>query len=148
MALLQKGVAFAAGRMPKIIKPHAHAVADYAVAGNFFLAAALYWKRNKRAAVSSLICGGITALNSILTDYPGGICKVMSFQTHGKFDAGLAGMTAMMPGLMRFKEDKESKFFTVQSMAETVVTALTDFDYYESRSPNRLQQHEEEEGAA
>jgi hypothetical protein len=147
MPLLQKGIAMAAGRMPKVIKPQAHAVIDYMVAGTFFLVGALYWRRNKRAAVSSLICGGATAANSLLTDYPGGAWKVMSFQTHGKLDAGLAGMTAMMPQLMGFKDDSESKFFTMQSMAETAVTAMTDFDYYEHPASDRLR-HREEEGAA
>jgi len=131
MSLLQKGVAVAAGRMPKVIKPQAHAVIDYLVAGTFFLTAARYWRRSKRAAVSSLICGGITATNSMLTDYPGGIWKLMSFRTHGKLDAGMAALTAAMPRLMAFGEDPESKFFAMQSMAETALTAMTDFDYYE-----------------
>lgn len=147
MSLLQKGVAVAAGRMPKIIKPQAHAVIDYLVAGTFFLTAALYWRRSKRAAVSSLICGGVAVTNSMLTDYPGGIWKVMSFQTHGKLDAGLAALTASMPRLMAFGDDAESKFFLMQSTAETAVTAMTDFDYYEHPASDRLRHHEEEEVA-
>jgi hypothetical protein len=147
VSLLQKGVAVAAGRMPKVIKPEAHAVIDYLVAGTFFFSAALFWRRSKRAAVSSLICGGIVATNSMLTDYPGGIWKVMSFQTHGKLDTGLAGLTAAMPRLMAFGEDAESKFFTAQSMAETAITAMTDFDYYEHTASDRLRQHEKEQVA-
>lgn len=147
MSLLQKGVAVAAGRMPKIIKPQAHAVIDYLVAGTFFLTAALYWKRSKRAAVSSLLCGGITATSSMLTDYPGGVWRIMSFQTHGKLDAGLAALTASMPRLMAFGDDAESKFFTMQSVAETAVTAMTDFDYYEHTTSDRLRHHEEEQVA-
>jgi len=147
MPLLQKGVAMAAGRMPKIIKPQAHAVIDYLVAGTFFMTAAIYWRRSKRAAVSSLICGGVTTVNSILTDYPGGIWKVMSFQTHGKLDDGVAALTATMPRLMAFGDDAESKFFTMQSIAETAVTAMTDFDYYEHPASDRLR-HEDEEQVA
>ena len=143
MSILQKGVALAAGRMPKIIKPEAHAVIDYLVAGSFFLMAALYWRRSKRAAVSSLVCGGITVTNSMLTDYPGGIWKVMSYQTHGKLDAGMAALTASMPRLMAFDDDAESKFFLMQSTVETAVTAMTDFDYYEHSASDRLR-HEEE----
>lgn len=131
MSLLQKGVAIAVGRMPKVVKPQAHAVIDYLVAGSFFVAAGILARRNKRAAISSLICGGMITVNSVLTDYPGGMGKVLSFQTHGKIDAGLAGLTATMPRLMGFGEDSESKFFTTQSMLETAVTAMTDYDYYE-----------------
>jgi hypothetical protein len=147
MPLLQKGIALAAGRMPKIIKPQAHAVLDYLVAGSFFIAAGLCWKRNKRAAVSSLLCGGMITATSALTDYPGGMWRVMSFQTHGKLDAGLAALTATMPRLMAFGEDQESKFFTMQSMLETAVTAMTDFDYYEHPASERLTRQDEEDVA-
>ena len=41
MALLQKGVALAAGRMPKMISPRVHSALDYAVAGSFLLMGAL-----------------------------------------------------------------------------------------------------------
>jgi hypothetical protein len=147
MSLLLKGVAVAAGRMPKIIKPQAHAVIDYLVAGTFFLTSALCWRRSKRAAIGSLICGGITATNSMLTDYPGGVWRVMSFQTHGKLDAGLAALTASMPRLMAFGDDAESRFFTMQSVAKTAVTAMTDFDYYEHTTSDRQRRHEEEQVA-
>lgn len=145
MPLLQKGVAMVAGRMPKIINPQAHAVIDYLVAGTFFATAAVCWRRSKRAAISSLICGGVTTVNSVLTDYPGGIWRVMSFQTHGKLDAGLAALSATMPRLMGFAEDSESKFFTWQSMAETAVIAMTDFDCYENPAVDRLRREDEEQ---
>ena len=145
MALLQKGVEMAAGRLPKFIKPQAHAVLDYAVAGTFLLVGALYWRRNRRAAISSFICGGAAAANSLMTDYPGGAWKKISYRTHGKIDAGLAGITAAMPRLMSFSDDAESKFFTTQSMAETAITAVTDFDYYEHPASDRMKSHEEED---
>jgi hypothetical protein len=138
----------AAGRMPKIINPRAHAVIDYVVAGAFFVAAGLCWRRSKRAAIGSLICGGVTAINNAFTDYPGGIYKVMSFRTHGKLDAGLAALTATVPRLMGFGEDSEAKFFNMQSMAETAIIAMTDFDYYENSSSGQLRHHEDEEQIA
>jgi hypothetical protein len=138
MPLLQNAVAMAAGRMPKVVRPRAHAVIDYLVVGSFFVAAGILSRRNKRAAIGSLICGGITAANNALTDYPGGTWKVMSFQTHGKLDAGLAALTATMPRLIGFGEDMESKFFMMQSMLETAITAMTDFDYCEQAASDRL----------
>jgi hypothetical protein len=138
MPLLQKGVELAAGRMPKIIKPQAHAVIDYLVAGSFFFMAAVNWRRNKRAAVSCLFCGGTATINNLLTDYPGGVWKMLSFQTHGKLDAGFAGLTAAMPKLIGFRDENESKFFMMQSVAETAVTALTDFEYYADSASDRL----------
>ncbi len=129
--LMQKGLAAMSNRMPKVINPRTHAVIDYVVAGTFFAVGALYWGRNKRAAISSIICGAATTINSMLTDYPGGVWKVMSYHNHGRIDAGLAGITATMPSLMQFSDDHEARFFEVQALAETAVTAMTDFDAYD-----------------
>ena len=134
--------------MPKVINPRAHAVIDYLIAGSFFLTAALSWRRSKRAAISSLICGGITTANNALTDYPGGIWKVMSFQTHGKLDVGLAALTATMPGLMDFADESESQFFGLQSVVATTVTAMTDFDYCQNPASDRVRKRQDQEQIA
>lgn len=123
-----------ADRMPKVVGPGTHAIIDYAMAATFFTAGALFWRRHKRAAISSLLCGAAATANSLLTDYPGGVWKVMQFETHGRIDAGLAGLTATMPGTMFFGDDAEARFFLVTGIAETAVTALTDFS---SRSKHR-----------
>ena len=136
MPLMQKGVSMFADRMPKVIGARTHAIIDYAMMGSFILAGAMFWKRNKRASVASFICGAAVTANALLTDYPGGVWKKMDFDTHGKIDAGLAGMTATLPSMMFFDEEPEARFFQVQGIAETAVTALTDFsserrtDYY------------------
>jgi hypothetical protein len=132
--LMQKGLAAMSGRVPKVISPRTHAVIDYVVAGTFFAMGALYWGRNKRAAVSSIMCGAAATINSLLTDYPGGVWRVMSFENHGRIDMGLAGLTATMPGLMQFSDDRESRFFEVQALAETAVAAMTDFEALDDSS--------------
>jgi hypothetical protein len=128
MPLMQKGVAAAAGRMPKVISPKLHAIIDYVVAGSFFLMGALFWKRNKSAALSSFICGGAVTATSLITDYPGGVAKLISFPLHGKIDMGLAGVCYAMPDLMGFDDDREKWFFRVQALNETTVVAMTDFE--------------------
>ncbi len=136
MPLVQKGVSMVVDRMPKVIGPRTHALIDYAVAGTFFTMGALFWRRNKRASICSFVCGAAATANSLLTNYPGGVWKIMDFETHGGIDAGLAGITAAMPDAMFFSGTPESRFFRVQGIAETAVTALTDFkserrtDYY------------------
>jgi hypothetical protein len=115
--------------MPKVIDPKLHAIIDYAVAGTFLAMGALFLKRGaKRAAISSFICGGATAVTSMMTDYPGGVVRKISFPTHGRIDMGLAAITASLPGFMGFDDDAEERFFTVQSLAETGVVGMTDFD--------------------
>jgi hypothetical protein len=138
MPLLQSGVSLIADRMPKMIGPKTHAIIDYAVAATFFTAAALFWRRHKRAAVSSLFCGAAVTANALLTDYPGGAWKEYSFDTHGKIDAGLAGLTATLPSAMFFRDDDEARFFLATGIAETAITALTDFSSgSEYRTGNR-----------
>jgi hypothetical protein len=128
MTLIQTSMNLMSKRMPKMIDPKTHAVLDYVIAGMFIAAGAIYWKRNRRAAVGSFVCGAATAMNSLVTDYPGGIWKLLDYQRHGRIDAGLVGAVGTMPTLLGFTDADEARFFKVQSIAEAAVTALTDFD--------------------
>ena len=117
----------AAEKLPKVIGPKAHAIIDFAVAGSFVAMGAIWLGSHKRAAIGSFICGGAALTNSLLTDYPGGVADVISFETHGKIDVGLAAATALMPKLLGFSDEGPAWFFRAQSGAETVVVGLTDF---------------------
>ena len=129
------GLANAATRyMPKMISPKGHALTDYAVAGTFLLMGALFWRRNKRASLGALVCGGAGLANNLLTDYPGGVSKTISFPVHGKIDVGLAGMTALMPEFMAFNYEPEKRFFIGQAALMTAVANLTDFSRYRVRA--------------
>jgi hypothetical protein len=138
---MQKGVALAAGRLPKI-SPRTHAALDYAIAGSFVLMGALFWRRNRRAAMGALFCGGATAAVSLLTDYPGGVKKVIPYSLHGKIDSGLIAMTAAMPRLMNIEEQRETKFFSRQALAKTAITAMTDFDDDGQKSVQEIEEEE------
>jgi hypothetical protein len=126
MALLNSAVSLATKKLPKAITPKGHAVIDYLTVGAFLVTGALYWRRHKRAALSAFICGGAELALSLITDYPGGVKKVISFPTHCKVDLGLAAMTATMPEFMGFKDDREKRFFLAQSAGITLATNLTD----------------------
>lgn len=129
MPLLQSGVSMLVDRMPKMISPKTHAVLDYAIAATFLTAGALFWRQHRRAALGSFLCGAAVTANSLLTDYPGGVWKTLDFDTHGKIDAGLAGICSTMPSAMFFRKDRESSFFLAAGIAETALTALTDFSH-------------------
>jgi len=128
MAFTDTATRLLADRLPKVIDPKTHAIIDYAVAGSFLAMSAFYWRRNKRAALAALMCGGAVTATSMLTDYPGGIKKAISFQTHGKIDAGLAGLTATAPSFFAFSDDDEAAFFRTMAISESLVIGLTDFD--------------------
>ena len=138
MALWQKGFRAAVGKMPKVIDPTTHTVLDYAIAGSFLLMGVRFWRRSKRAAIGSLVCGGAAVANILLTDYPGGTRPILSYRAHGRVDAGIAGITAAVPRIMRFEDEREARFFEIEALANTAIAGLTDFDYYERQAPKRL----------
>ncbi len=127
MPLLQQAAKWSTNKLPKVINPKAHAVIDYAMAASFFGMAAFFWRRNKRAAVSALVCGAAETITSLCTDYPGGIVDEISFETHGAIDFGLSGMISSLPNMLRFSDEPESRFFMIQGIAMAAVTGLTDF---------------------
>ncbi len=126
MPVLQKGVAALAHKMPKVISPKAHAIADYATIGTFFTLAGLLWGKNKRAAISALICGGAELTTTLLTDFPGGVADVISFPTHLKIDFGLAAAASAMPSFMGFDDEAEAKWFRILGLNVTAVAAMTE----------------------
>jgi hypothetical protein len=127
MPLIASSAAWATNKMPKVFGPKSHAVMDYAAAAAFLGMAAFFWRRNQRAAVSSLFCGAAEVLSALVTDYPGGATRAVSFETHGAIDFGLTGLVASVPDIMRFSKDPEARFFRMQGLVLAVVTGLTDF---------------------
>ena len=144
MPILANATKAVTDRMPKVISPGVHAIIDYATAGTFFAMGALFWSRNKRAAVSSIVCGAAEAITAATTDYPGGVVKGMSFTTHGRIDVGMAALVSSLPGIMKFSDEPEARFFGLQAIAMAGVTGLTDFE----RSGRRKQLKRLEEQAA
>jgi hypothetical protein len=111
-----------------VLGPGTHSVIDYSIAALFFTAGALFWRRHKSASISALLCGSGVLFNSLFTEYPGGVVdQGISFETHGKIDIGLAGLTASVPGLMGFADDPQSRFFEGVAVAETLAAGFTDY---------------------
>jgi hypothetical protein len=137
MPIIQKGVKAVTERMPKVISPKAHAIIDYATAGTFFVAGALLWRKSKRAAIGSMLCGAMEAGTAMITDYPGGVTDLISFQTHGRIDAGFAGFVATLPNVFLFGSEPEALFFRAKGVALAAVTGLTDFSEDRSRGRSR-----------
>jgi Na+/proline symporter len=137
MPLLQKSIQLLGKPMPKVITPKGHAFADYGIAALFFMGAALFWKRNRRAAIASLVCGAAEAAVAATTDSPGGLQPRISFASRQKIDLGLSAMTASMPEFLAFEDEKEKGFFRLQSMAMAGVAVLTEFEPARSREEKK-----------
>lgn len=125
MATLNNLVKTAVKPLPRVISPKGRAVIDYMMVGAFLATAGLFWKRNRRAAAASLLCGGAELGVSMLTDYAGRDRKPIPLLIRHKIDLGLAAMTAVMPEFLNFEDNPERKFFIAQGMLLTVTNELT-----------------------
>lgn len=114
--------------VPKVIDPTAHAVLDYLTAGTFLAMGFAFMRRHPRASTLAFVNGASVLVASMLTDYPGGVWRKLSFRTHGMLDVMQASMAATMPAVMGFGRDPEAQFFHAQAALEAGVIAATDFN--------------------
>jgi len=127
MPILNSATKLAMKPLPRALSPKAHSIADYVTVGAFFASAGWFWRRSKRAALAALICGAAELAVDLLTDYPGGIKRVISFRAHHDIDLGLAAMTATMPEFLAFKNEGEKNFFLTQGAVITALAEVTQF---------------------
>lgn len=125
MPALNSVVKTAMKPIPAVIPPKGRSVIDFMIAGAFLATAGLFWRRNKRAAAASLLCGGAEVGLSMLTDYSGWERKPIDFSIRHKLDLGMAAMTAAMPEFLNFESERERKFFIAQGVLITVANELT-----------------------
>ena len=91
---------------PKVISARTHAVIDYIHAGTNFVAGALFWKRNKGAAIGAFALGAGVLANALMTDYPLGVFRLYSFKVHGLLDYGVAAASGFMPEMTGTRPDR------------------------------------------
>lgn len=128
MNWVQKFSGMAVRKMPKVISPKGHAVADYVMAAGAFAAAVAFYRSGRNMAGTGALLAGIAeTTNALITDYPGGVFNLISFPMHGRMDLGQASMVASLPGLLGFAGEPEGKFFYAHGAAAAAVTAMTDF---------------------
>ena len=123
--------------LPKVISPRVHAIIDWATAGAFITSGALLWRKNKRAALGSFVCGNLIGSLIFLTDCPGGVWKKISFETHGNIDPGVSALVASLPNLLGFSKESESKLFQSMGIGLAAVRSLTKFDEGSSNADTR-----------
>lgn len=114
---------------PKPLKPLPHGVIDYAMAGTLMAAPWLFgFSRNRTATINAVVSGmGILGL-SLMTRYPLGAVKKISFPVHGVIETVAALMTAAAPWTLGFSRDNAAKTAHVMSGLATLgVVAITDY---------------------
>ena len=112
----------------KVISPAQHAVLDYGVAATFFGMGASMLSHHRPAATLAFVNGAMVLAMSMLTDYPGGLFRTLSFRTHRTGDIVQAALAGLGPILMGFGDDPEAKYFYGQALSEAGVIAATDWD--------------------
>jgi hypothetical protein len=118
----------------RIISPAQHAVLDYGVAATFFAFGFSMLSRHRPAAVLAFANGAMVMGMSLLTDYPGGLFRTLSFRGHRTGDIAQAAVAGLGPILLGFGNDPEAKFFYGQAVSEAGVIAATDWDAAASRA--------------
>jgi hypothetical protein len=112
----------------QFISPGQHAILDYGVAGAFLAYGMKTAQRHPRASALAFLNGAMVLGMSLLTDYPGGVFRKISFRGHRTGDIMQAALAGFGPVLLGFADDPESKFFYGQAASEVGVIATTDWD--------------------
>jgi hypothetical protein len=123
-------------KLPKVITPAAHSVIDYGHVAFFLTTGMVLWKKNRRGAIAALGTGAFVLVQSLLTDYPGGVLPRISFKTHGRMDAGFASASTVIPRLLAFDHTPAAQIFHANSLVEACVVGLTQFDGAEAAHQN------------
>ncbi|HEY0785818.1 MAG TPA: hypothetical protein VGD62_08085 [Acidobacteriaceae bacterium] len=127
MSVFTTGLNMLENRLPKVIDARTHGLIDYGHAA-FFLGMAFFCRKsNPRAATAALATGAFVLTQSLLTDYPLGVTPVLSFEQHGKLDAGFAASSLALPRLFGFEDTGAAKIFKANAFVEATVVGLTDF---------------------
>ena len=113
----------------KIVKPLPHAIIDYAWAGAMMAAPWLFGFRKNRAAMIHAVSSGAAILGlSLMTRYPLGAVKWISFPVHGVIEASAGLNTALAPWLLGFSDDRGAKLtHLIGGLSTLGVAAMTDY---------------------
>jgi hypothetical protein len=114
--------------LSKTISPAQHAVLDYGVAAAFLAFGVANASRHRAASALAFVNGAMVLGMSLMTDYPGGIMRAISFRGHRTGDIIQAMLAGLGPILFGFADDLEAKYFYGQAMSEAGVIAATDWD--------------------
>jgi hypothetical protein len=114
--------------VPKVISPGMHAVADYTTVATLAALGSRLRYTNPPASTFAYANAGLVAMMSLMTDYPGGIARGISFRTHGMMDVVQAGLMALAPALLGFSGTPEAKLFYGQAALEMGIVSATDWD--------------------
>jgi len=113
---------------PKPISPAVHGALDYSVAASFFALGFRLRSQHRAASTLAFINGAMVLGLALVTDYPAGVWRRVSFKGHRTADIMQAALAGLGPTLMGFGRDQEATYFYGQAISEMGVIAATDWD--------------------
>ena len=113
---------------PKVISPAMHGALDYGVATTYLVLGMRLASRHPRASTLAFINGAMVLGLALMTDYPAGVWRRISFKTHRSVDMMQAALAGLGPVVMGFRNDPEAAYFYGQAASEVGVIAATDWD--------------------
>lgn len=120
-------------RLPKVIDARKHGIIDYCHAAFFLGMAYMCRKSEPRAALAALFTGSFVLVQSLLTDYPLGVKKVIPFRVHGQMETAFAASSFMVPKVFGFSDSSAASVFRANSFVEGAVVGATDFNSERAR---------------
>lgn len=121
-------VSSATSNVPKVITPAMHGALDYSVAASYIALGMRLAPRHRRASTLAFINGAMVLGLALLTDYPAGVWRRVSFKTHRTADMMQAALAGLGPVALGFANDPEATYFYGQAASEIGVIAATDWD--------------------
>lgn len=114
----------------KVVKPLPHGVMDYGMAATMLTAPWCFGFSRNRAATASAVGTGLAILGlSLLTRYPLGAVKKVSFKTHGVVETAAAITSIAAPWLLGFARNRNARLTHVMSGLGTLaLVAVTDYE--------------------
>jgi hypothetical protein len=110
----------------KFISPKLHGIIDFVVV-IFLLASPTIFGFTGLVATFTYALGGIHLLLTVLTDFNGGLFKVIPFSIHGLIEF-VVGLVLIILAYTLFKDDKTAQlFYTVFGAAVLVTWLVTDY---------------------
>ncbi|MBB6096700.1 hypothetical protein HNR42_000112 [Deinobacterium chartae] len=113
--------------MNRFLKPAGHVVVDLLSVATMAVAPRLLGLQGRAATASYALAGSYLGV-SLITRAPGGLLKLLPFETHGRIELSTAPLVAGLPWLLHFAANpRERNYFLGLAAFAGLVWSVTDW---------------------
>lgn len=110
----------------KIINPSIHALLDYVVVIGL-VASPSFLQFTDIVTTFTYILAGIHLLLTLVTDFPGGLIKIIPLKFHGVIELLVSIILLVVPWLLSFTNTTDRYYYTVFALIVFFTWTLTDY---------------------